>query len=567
MFKNRLKGEQLDEIAGNRPTVPDVINTVIKACSTWDEKRRKGKYGITKQYFHQFCAGLHSHATMLELLPAGNEYVCLFTGTISTIVKASVNHEKIAHGLSKSLCEITDVVNQCVEMCRLYNTKDVQMLIAKLYAHIFLFLKDVMSWFIDKHWKRILNSLREDFYSDFEEQVANIRQIAAQVKHRADMGASAEQRVTRISVEETRAELADLRSDLRLFLGGYARDKAEIAYAMNSLDRKARIEEQQKQTLKIEATKRSQRLADFIAADMTELLLEQAEGSVASKSRDFAETEMSRETPATFMVQEVQPVQNESRSQWGRENYLVASRHLELYFDRDHIREPFEVSPNLAVPSRISYRLREFVTGSGERLCAIAGSHKPDHQGMSIMTKVAGSFIAHAESLDLPVVSWFCRLHEPFDEQSGISVQEKALISLLYALLRQLIEILPLVPKCPIDIDAADFEKLDGTVATTEIALRLLQQLLDQVDSPLFIVVDGLQWLDDVSTDTWLKGLVETLMQEWASSSQGRLSVRTLLTTTGRSAALLEVLYPDAYTLADEGGHTRRARGANPMVW
>lgn len=168
------------------------------------------------------------------------------------------------------------------------------------------------------------------------------------------------------------------------------------------------------------------------------------------------------------------------------------------------------------------------------------------------------------------MVSWFCELREVSSTRSGVSPETKALLSLLYALIRQLIELLPLKPKDPINVDMNEIRSLDGSTSNIDAAMRLLQDLIMQMDAPLFIVVDGLQWLDDVSTNSYLLELVKTLTSAGASTHRPDNYkvplVRILFTTTGRSHALLDALDAGEYLLADEGGHSRRSTGRNPFA-
>jgi hypothetical protein len=50
-------------------------------------KANKGKLGVALGYLKKVCKTLDSHSYMLEVLPVGNEYVSLFTGTLNSIIK------------------------------------------------------------------------------------------------------------------------------------------------------------------------------------------------------------------------------------------------------------------------------------------------------------------------------------------------------------------------------------------------------------------------------------------------------------------------------------------------
>ena len=106
---------------------------------------------------------------------------------------------------------------------------------------------------------------------------------------------------------------------------------------------------------------------------------------------------------------------------------------------------------------------------------------------------------------------------------------------------------------------------------TAEIAVRLLKELVKHVDSMLLIVIDGLQWLDGVSTSHCLNDLLLALTDAGADrhqmSSEMAPLVRLLFTTTGRSQALLDVLEVGVYLLADEGEHGTRRDSGGTLAW
>lgn len=564
-FQERLPPEERATFEGRAPTILDVVKTVSDISATWELKRKQGKYGMAKQYFHNFSSGVGAHATMLEVLPAGNEYVSLFTGVLKSVIKASSNHEKIALGLGKSLSEITNVVGDCARFAHLYSTEDVQMLIANLYAHIFLFLKDSMSWYLDKHRKRILHSFREDFYDNFEDQVSNIKKIASQVKHRADVGMSAEQRVTRLAIERTHAAV----EDLRLHTSGSARETAELLEAVKKMEQRAIAEDQRKDEMMQQTPAKLQAIAAYIATHMFELLETHASGWLESR----------KDCPARDRIEEVRihnsPLQNLLESTptelANRETYLMASRGVESYFDRDQIRLSFESSATVTVTSDVVQRLREFITGSEERILAIAGPKSLDHQGNSTTTKVAENFVNHTTEIGLPVVSWFCQLPSDHVGLDNMTREWSAFVSLVYALIRQLIELLPLKPRAPISVNLDNLETLDDTTASIDAAIVLLRDLLAQMDSTLFIVVDGLEWLEDTTTAQHLRNFVRALVEASTNThqvpGQSHPLVRILLTTTGRSRTLLGVLGPRAYLLADGGGRSSKGARGHRIVW
>lgn len=563
-FRKELAVE--DDFETRQLSVSEVISIAQNVSKTWTDKRKQGKYSALKRYFHKACEGLSGHETMLQVLPAGNEYVSLFTGTLATIIKASVNHERTAAGLSKSLEEITDCVGECLGVQSLFNTKEAQRLIADLYGHIFLFLEDAMGWYLRKHHRRILGSFRENLYDSFAEQIATIKEFARKIKHQGHLGGWAEGRVIRLELQRVSAELADL----RLGAQGATRVTADLTEAAKQVTREATLEGAQKHALMLEGMERLKSLAVYIYQQTTEGLEARATERLVDEISDTRLTS-ARMLQASEGAPLLAITESDVQAIAGREEFLLASRDLELHFDRNQMRLSFEIPANVTITSQIANRLRCFVTNVEDTLLAVAGPTRRDHQGLSTTSKVAASLVEQGDTIGIPIISWFCALASDLDEDDGTTKEARALISLVYALIRQLIELLPLKPQAPVQMEIGAFESLDGTLSTIDAALQLLETAIEQMDSMLLIVIDGFQCLDDASTSHYLDKMVEILMaagpESAQSSRQGQPLVRVLMTTSGRSRALLRMLDRNAYVLADESGPRPGGVSSKSVFW
>jgi hypothetical protein len=125
--------------------------------------------------------------------------------------------------------------------------------------------------------------------------------------------------------------------------------------------------------------------------------------------------------------------------------------------------------------------------------------------------------------------------------------------------MRQLIEQLPAKLECESDFSGERFSRLDGTLKTWSDAIAVLNDLLRFTPKILYCIIDGFQWLDDPSTDKFLKELVKVLRGAAVPSSN---CFKVLITTTGRSRSLLGELSQTELILADrdgaKGGAARR---------
>ena len=88
-FRVSIPKSEQEELEGKIPSVEGLIGMVDTIAKDWQNKRAESKSGRYFRYFTGFCETLHSHSYMLEVLPSGNQYASLFTGTLQTIINVS----------------------------------------------------------------------------------------------------------------------------------------------------------------------------------------------------------------------------------------------------------------------------------------------------------------------------------------------------------------------------------------------------------------------------------------------------------------------------------------------
>lgn len=228
-FQDSIPQDERIDTLHSEPSIDGLIKMVAIVSKAWQSKREKGKRGKAAASFHRLCASLDAHSSMLQVVPQGNQYTSLIVGTITSIVKASVNHERIAEELAGALCVISEHIADCEVELELFKTEEMMGAVADLYAHVFLFLSDTLSWHLKKRRRRVLDSFNEKFFDRFEDEIDNIKYKSDAIKRKMGHGSAAEQRFTRIAVEETSR-------DLRVGLNGVMREQAELKYAAQQLN-------------------------------------------------------------------------------------------------------------------------------------------------------------------------------------------------------------------------------------------------------------------------------------------------------------------------------------------
>lgn len=87
-----------------------------------------------------------------------------------------------------------------------------------LYGLVFRFLTDVIGWYNEKTYKKVLKSFSENLHKDFEQQVEDILKCARAIKDRAlILGQGAELRYTRLASEAAQKLLADVHTEHQSF--------------------------------------------------------------------------------------------------------------------------------------------------------------------------------------------------------------------------------------------------------------------------------------------------------------------------------------------------------------
>lgn len=114
-------------------------------------------------------------------------------------------------------------------------------------------------------------------------------------------------------------------------------------------------------------------------------------------------------------------------------------------------------------------------------------------------------------------------------------MEVQAMLSLVYALTRQLVELLLPRFDTPIDLSDKRFTRLDGTAGSWTETVAVFRDLVQLVSGGAICVIDGLHWLDDRSTEVYLEEFFGVLRE-------GKL--RVVFTTTGRSACLHNEILP-----------------------
>lgn len=144
----------------------------------------------------------------------------------------------------------------CQKEVSLYRTKDIQEKIARLYAHVFLFLQKTMKWYLKKPRHKLQTAFREDFYKSFEDMILNIQELSQDVRRAANLSSMAELRQIGLNTEKTLDEVRFGNYDAMLSSERAIREQAETKHEVELLRLDLRKYGEMMRQLAVEKTRR-----------------------------------------------------------------------------------------------------------------------------------------------------------------------------------------------------------------------------------------------------------------------------------------------------------------------
>lgn len=514
---------------------------------------------------------------MLKILPEGNEYISILTGTLTTVIRvrhhiaaptftsvlihvtnyssqASANHEKIAEGLSQSLQSIGQSVAACNRDLDMFNTKAILEHVSELYGLIFIFLSAYMDWFMKKRKYRFLDSFNENLTHRFEKNISDINQKADQIRRMVEQSSRAEVRETRVGMDNLQTGFAEMKRDIRVGLEGDERHRAELAY-----DRALLVEE-------LRYMRQKQEQSDQSINKLTQSLREIASSSLRGRHSDatyFQEQGAIGGRSSPWLLESI-VYESDGRSttrQWTTDEVALNSAHLEDFFHRDRIRLWYEPTGYIMASQEILHRLAEW-TGNKSPESAFLWLDGPPIAAEGLdnpLTMIAVHFVNLASTSEIPVISHFCELRRGDQLPTGNSSFEiQGVHGLACSLARQMIELLLPVFETDKDLSEERFRLVEGSSGSWTDTLALFQDLVELMPYKVFCIIDGMYWIDDSSSSVFVQDMLKALRND---------KFKVLFTTSGRSPSLREHLKPDEIYMVERPETRRTSAGLRTVMF
>ena len=377
-----------------------------------------------------------------------------------------------------------------------------------LYANIFSYLSSALDWYLLAPWKRAIKAFNQDLYKEHEDQILSICKSAQDIKDRASVGNT--------------AQLHD------------------IQHSLAGLERRFEQHQQWKRLDIAEFRRQSKIVMEgFISSHYKAALQQAAEDALVG-----ANLRLHGGNGNTTVGSNMPAVKFSAIEERQRQPVSTFPTNLQKFVDKGRFRL-FSHSAASNMPVEIAMRLQKWATGDNSAIISLSGTNAyAEIRTPDSLSSVAANLIAFADLAKLPVVSYFCTLGTPGDLSSPRTRETQALIALVYALLWQLVELIPVETKVNVDLSADRFCLLDGTTDTFAEALNLLRDAFQCAPYLLYCVIDGLHWLDDRSTRALLDRFVSLLLDITRSGDAQEHQIKIVLTTAGPSRALLRSRLP-----------------------
>lgn len=230
---------------------------------------------------------------------------------------------------------------------------------------------------------------------------------------------------------------------------------------------------------------------------------------------------------------------------------------MQNYFDSDDQIAHFEPDVEVVAEDNVMSSLSQWGISSDSQVLAIGGS--PTTAFPSPVAMISACYTFFARQAKLPVISHFCAL--PSQTRDNVTPFEQGLLALAYNLIRQLVDCLPPVVDSNVacHLSCERFRFLTDTLACWKEVLSLIDCLLSLAPPLLVCVIDGLDVLQDASTDVYIRSLVRVLLthtrHETVKMPDGRRGQRVLLkvlfTVAGRPSSLVETLSENLHILTE----------------
>ncbi|KAL8687494.1 MAG: hypothetical protein Q9218_006350 [Villophora microphyllina] len=485
-FQKCLPKEHEDNVADGPPKIKAVAEAVAIADSAWKKNRECTKAGRMKTLFGKVCGSLNNHKNLFAVLPSGDKYVCLVTGSISAIVK-------IAEGVSKALDDLSDDVEYWRDLLRVYQGHvRMKEYVVRLYVVVFKFLVNIMTKWSKSSVTRFLRSFDSNFFKDeIEMKQVEIRDLVRRLEREGSLAMQ-----DRVLQAPTLDDIAAIVSS------------SQAKFRLEWFSNTERIRRELGQTVK-----------DGLEEGFLNLRWAQ---------RDAIQLGPNPRRLQLGCTTSISDAPEHAGGYYLKEQIaLAARRRLQQTTHRKHVSTSFAQCQDLSVHIEIFDKVQQWNGASGSQLLWVQGPFQAPTP--SRYTLLSTYVLGTAQRASIPTAAYFCDT-------------DTDMVGMVYSLILQVVELIPEDFHSSLDFTSGRFEALDGTGDSLTDAIYLFKDLLDVGPYLLFIVIDGLQRLDTASNAGTIDKLAGVLCSVGRCVGGGsQRTVKILLTTDGIVESLMSL--------------------------
>ncbi|KAL9621375.1 MAG: hypothetical protein Q9160_004135 [Pyrenula sp. 1 TL-2023] len=488
-FVRKLPEAQQTNLRDKPPSLATLFHAVDDAQRSWEKKRKETRRGRFKGIFGDTCQSF-------------NDY------------KATKNHEDIAEGVSDGLANLCDDIFFWRRQLLLFQDEPLmQRLSIKLYIVVFQFLVDIFTNWSQSSWDRFRHSFDRKF---FDKLVASRRVKMAEIAERLNGEANlATQRHAKSTAtlkdqetmfsqlwEKMETRFKDL--EQKVALGGQV-------HLMVTDSGKDALAEMRRVTL----TKDQPRPGDLLA-------IAGVSGTPSSLGSEKSTTEkkMTRALGPEDITKLVKPITK--------------------YVQEGYVEDLLADASNVSISSEIYKSLRSWTTQDGLPLW-IEGPY--DTETPSANTLIVAALVYTVRQSKVPVVFHFCDSPSTAIPKSREEFYTKQLLELVYSLIAQLApQARKTNPEANWQVHEEQFKALNGSSESLSSAITLLEQLIRHRPHPLFVIIDGLNVVEDLRDRKHTNYLVRLLDILCEACREQQSLYKVCFTSAGNVDALADLV-------------------------
>lgn len=207
----------------------DVTDVVERFRERLERKQEATRWRRATKHLRSFCNSIQAHSSALQMLPAGNQYVSIFYGSLVTVIEVSMTNQlvcglelqnkilssiqsserytKITEFLPQALVDINDAVSAVEKLTWLFSTETMKVFAWRMYGQIFSFLTEMIKWYTKRSRQRLLTSFNEHLPEFFEDQLDEIKKTAQLISKEAEFRSHAGLQIALERVESVSGKL------------------------------------------------------------------------------------------------------------------------------------------------------------------------------------------------------------------------------------------------------------------------------------------------------------------------------------------------------------------------